>query len=48
MPVKIVLVSDGVKVPDAPRGVAKQRVRKLVQSADLGLVPQTADLKEKI
>jgi hypothetical protein len=48
MPVKVVLVSDGVKVADATGRVAEKRVGKLVEGADLRLVAQAADLKGKI
>ena len=47
MPVEVVLVSDGVEVPDTPRGVAKQRVRKLVECADLSLISETTNLQKK-
>ena len=47
MPVEVVLVSDGVEVSDTPRGVAKQRVRKLVECADLSLISETTNLQKK-
>ena len=46
MPVEVVLVSDGVEVSDTPRGVAKQRVGKLVECADLSLISETTNLQK--
>ena len=47
MPVEVVLVTDGVIVANAARRVAQQCVGKLVQGADLRLVPKAADLEER-
>ena len=47
MPVEVVLVADGVIVANAARRVAQQCVWKLVQGADLRLVPKAANLEER-
>ena len=45
MPVEVVLVPHGVKVPDPAGRIAQEGVRELVQGADLGLVAKAANLR---
>ena len=44
MAVEVVLITDGVEIPDTAGRVAQQRIRELIEGTYLSLISQTTDL----
>ena len=48
MAVKIVLITDGVEVPNTSGWITQQCIRELIEGTNLGLISKTTDLQRYI